>query len=181
MWEPRRLTNLWGSAVCYTDSFTSFIVVNLMHRWEKFQIQERLMRERIFLFTACPRIIVFSRLQEWRVPNNLETLNVRIPHGQEKKKNSQIAVCRFFCYYTISKSRAALMARWSHAVSMETKRICELSDTMLLYMDSCKMLTIYTHDLELQALTALSLIFTLYKSLHAESSQSAMSSLVVAW
>jgi hypothetical protein len=24
MWEPRRLTNLWASMACYTDSFTFF-------------------------------------------------------------------------------------------------------------------------------------------------------------
>jgi hypothetical protein len=42
------------------------------------------------------------------------------------------------------------------------------------------LLTTYTHFLEIQTLTALWLIYTLYKSLHAKCSQVVVSSLVLA-
>jgi hypothetical protein len=29
-WEPRRLTTLWASTVCYRDSFTFFFIVDKM-------------------------------------------------------------------------------------------------------------------------------------------------------
>jgi hypothetical protein len=46
------------------EQFYFFALVNLMHRQEKLQRQAMFMRDQIFLYTACPRIIVFSRLQE---------------------------------------------------------------------------------------------------------------------